>query len=79
MTSPTGACTPVMSGRRDAFRKAAPFLPFGVEPVSIPFDGTWRMPGYGVPGGAGPRRSPARPLVTEGEGDFASERTSSTR
>jgi pimeloyl-ACP methyl ester carboxylesterase len=31
--------------QRDAFRKAAPFLPFGVEPVSIPFDGA-AMPGY---------------------------------
>jgi hypothetical protein len=24
--------------QRDAFRKAASFLPFSVEPVSIPFD-----------------------------------------
>jgi hypothetical protein len=31
--------------QRDAFRKAAPFLPFGVETVSIPFDGV-AMPGY---------------------------------
>jgi pimeloyl-ACP methyl ester carboxylesterase len=31
--------------QRDTFRKAAPFLPFGVEPVSIPFDGAV-MPGY---------------------------------
>jgi pimeloyl-ACP methyl ester carboxylesterase len=38
--------------QRDAFRKAARFLPFGVDPVSIPFDGA-AMPGYAyraVPG-----------------------------
>jgi pimeloyl-ACP methyl ester carboxylesterase len=30
---------------RDAFRRAAPFLPYRVEPVSIPFTGA-PMPGY---------------------------------
>jgi hypothetical protein len=42
--------------QRDAFRKAAPFLPFGVEPAPIPFDGA-AMPGYAyrvAPGGQRP-------------------------
>jgi pimeloyl-ACP methyl ester carboxylesterase len=41
--------------QRDAFRRAAPFLPYGIEPVSIPFTGS-PMPGYVYRAGdAGPR------------------------
>jgi pimeloyl-ACP methyl ester carboxylesterase len=41
--------------QRDAFRNAAPFLPFGVEPVSIPFGGA-AMPGYAYRVAAGGQR-----------------------
>jgi hypothetical protein len=42
---------------RDCFVKAAPYLPFPVEAVEVPFEGT-TLPGYYIRGGSGGSRVP---------------------